>query len=50
MFYSAQKLGCKIHLQMTPCFKQVNFTKMSMKYITSTDKVRGGRHCNTVLH
>ena len=39
MLYLSQKPGCKIWMKITPDFKQVNFTKMIMKYLTSTDKI-----------
>ena len=32
--------GYKIQMKMTPGFKQVNFAKMIMKYLMSTDKMR----------
>ena len=35
------KIGYEIQKKMTPGFRQVNFTKTVMKYITSTDKIRG---------
>ena len=40
MFYLSHKLGYKIQMKITPSFKQVNFAKMIMTYLTSTDKIR----------
>ena len=42
MLYLSQKLGYKIQVKITPGLKQVNFTKMIMKYLTSTDKNKSG--------
>ena len=44
MLYSSLKPGYKTQLKITPGFQQVNFTKMAMKYLTSTrqDKRGGG--------
>ena len=41
MLYSSLKSDYKTQLKMTPGFKQVNFAKMVMKYLTSTDKIEG---------
>ena len=41
MHYSSLKPGYKTQAKLTPGFKQVNFTKMAMQYLTSTDKIKG---------
>ena len=41
MLYSSLKPCYKTQLKMTPGFKQVNYAKMAMKYLTSTDKIKG---------
>ena len=41
MLCSSLRPGYKTWLKITPGFKQVNFTKITMKYLTSTDKIKG---------
>ena len=42
MLYLSQKLNYEIQMKVTPAFKQVNFAKMIMKYLTSADMTKWG--------
>ena len=50
MLYSSLKPGYKTQLKITPGLKQVIFTKMAMKCLTSKDRIKGYRHSTAVLH